>query len=59
LVLAAMTLSSSVSYVVAFRQLSIPLGALIGMTLQNEPRHLPRMVGVGIVSLGLIVVAIA
>ena len=59
LVLAAMTLSSSVSYVVAFRQLSIPLGALVGMTLQKEPRHLPRIVGVGIVSLGLVVVAIA
>lgn len=59
LVLAAMTLSSSVSYIVAFRQLSIPLGALIGMTLQKEPRHLPRLVGIGILSLGLIVVAIA
>ncbi len=59
LVLAAMTLSSSVSYIVAFRQLSIPLGAFVGMTWQNEPRHLPRLVGIGVVTLGLVVLALA
>ena len=58
LVLTAMTLASSVSYIVAFRQLSIPLGAVIGMTVQNEPRHIPRVLGIVVVSFGLVLLAV-
>jgi drug/metabolite transporter (DMT)-like permease len=59
LVLVAMSLSSSVSYIVAFRQLSIPIGALLGMTVQKEPRHFPRLAGISLVFAGLILVAVA
>jgi drug/metabolite transporter (DMT)-like permease len=59
LVLVAMSLASSVSYIVAFRQLSIPIGAVLGMVLQAEPRHPPRLVGIGLVFVGLILVTFA
>lgn len=58
LVLASMAYVSNVSYVAAFRQLSIPMGALLGITLQHEPRYLPKLIGIGIVSTGLILVGI-
>jgi drug/metabolite transporter (DMT)-like permease len=57
LVLAAMALASNVSYVVAFRQLSIPLGAALGFVV-NKERPIPtRLVGIGIISTGLFLVA--
>lgn len=56
LVLAAMAYVSDVSYVAAFRQLSIPIGAVLGLTLQQEPRYLPKLLGIGIVSVGLVLV---
>ena len=37
LILAAMTWSHNVSYVVAFRQISIPLGALLGSSGSRNP----------------------
>lgn len=46
LVLLAMSLVTNVSYVVALRQLSIPLGAIFGITLLREPAHSPRLIGV-------------
>lgn len=58
LVLAAMSYVSNVSYVAAFRQLSIPIGAVLGLTIQGEPRYLPKILGIGIVSLGLILVGV-
>lgn len=56
LVLASMAYVTNVSYVAAFRQLSIPIGAVLGFTLQHEPRYMPKLVGVGIVSVGLVLV---
>ncbi|MGB1252787.1 MAG: multidrug DMT transporter permease [Candidatus Promineifilaceae bacterium] len=56
LVLAAMGYVTNVSYVAAFRQLSIPIGAMMGLVLQNEPRFVPKLIGIGIVSIGLILV---
>jgi drug/metabolite transporter (DMT)-like permease len=56
LVLASMNYVTNVSYVAAFRQLSIPLGALFGMILLNEPRYVPRIIGVVIIFLGLTLV---
>ena len=54
LVLTSMAYVTNVSYVAAFRQLSIPIGAVLGLTLQREPRYLPKLIGIGIVSVGLI-----
>jgi len=56
LVLASMNYVTNVSYVAAFRQLSIPLGALSGMVLLKEPRYAPKVIGVAIIFLGLIIV---
>ncbi len=58
LVLAAMTFVSNVSYVAAFRQLSIPIGAVFGLTLQREPRYRPRILGIAIVTVGLVLVGV-
>lgn len=58
LVLAAMAHVTDVSYVAAFRQLSIPIGAILGLTLQQEPRYLPKLIGLAVVSVGLFLVGI-
>lgn len=58
LVLAAMAYVTNVSYVAAFRQLSIPIGAVLGITLQGEPRYRPKLLGVAIVSVGLVLVGL-
>ena len=49
---------TNINYVAAFRQLSIPLGAVFGMSLLKEPRYPPKLIGVSIIFLGLVVVAI-
>ncbi|MGD9181393.1 MAG: DMT family transporter [Desulfobacterales bacterium] len=56
LVLASMNYVTNVSYVAAFRQLSIPLGALFGMGLLKEPPYVPKVIGVVIIFLGLTLV---
>ena len=56
LALAAMAYVTNVSYVAAFRQLSIPIGALLGFTIAHEPRYRPKLWGIGIVTLGLVFV---
>ena len=58
LVLAAMAYVSNVSYVAAFRQLSIPIGAFLGITLQHEARYRPKLLGIGIILVGLIFVGL-
>ena len=58
LVLASMAYVSNVSYVAAFRQMSIPLGALLGILVLKEARYLPKLIGVGVVSMGLVLVAL-
>ncbi len=59
LVLAAMAYVSNVSYVSAFRQLSIPIGAALGIIVRKEPRPTPKLVGLGMIVFGLIVVALS
>jgi uncharacterized membrane protein len=59
LVLAAMAYVTNVSYLAAFRELSIPLGALLGITLQKEPAPAPKLVGIGVVLVGLLLVGLA
>ena len=56
LVLVSMAFVSNVSYVVAFRQTSVPLGAMLGVFVLKEPRHVPKFVGVAILFLGLVLV---
>ena len=58
LVLASMAYVSNVSYVAAFRQLSIPIGAVLGLTIAGEARHRPKLIGIGIVTLGLLLVGV-
>lgn len=58
LVLTAMAFVTNVSYVAAFRQLSIPIGALLGFIVFREPRHRPRIAGVAVIFLGLVLVGI-
>ncbi|PCJ62945.1 MAG: multidrug DMT transporter permease [Planctomycetota bacterium] len=58
LVLISFEYAKNVSYVVGFRQLSIPLGVLCGIVLLKEPSHKLKLIGVGIVFIGLILVAL-
>jgi drug/metabolite transporter (DMT)-like permease len=58
LVLLALAYVSNVSYVFAFRQLSIPIGAALGMLIRKEPPYFPKLVGVAAVVLGLVLVAV-
>jgi drug/metabolite transporter (DMT)-like permease len=54
IVLVSMNYVSNVSYVAAFRQLSIPLGAIFGMAFLKEPRYLPKIVGIAAIFVGLV-----
>lgn len=58
LVLLAMTFAKNVSYVVAFRQLSIPIGATLGMTVLHEPRNAMKLIGMSVMLAGLALVAV-
>ena len=58
LVLASMAYVRNVSYVSAFRQLSIPIGALFGLALANESRYRPKLAGITIITFGLILVGL-
>jgi uncharacterized membrane protein len=49
---------SNVSYVAAFRQLSIPIGAILGMALLKESRYLPKTIGITAIFIGLILVGV-
>lgn len=57
LVLLSMAFARNVSYIVAFRQVSIPLGTLIGLTILRERRTAPRIIGSALVFAGLVLVA--
>lgn len=57
-VLGALAYVSEVSYAVAFRQLSIPLGALLGVVFLREPGYRPKVVGAGLVFIGAMIVAL-
>ena len=54
LVLVSMNYVVNVSYVAAFRQLSIPLSAIFGMTLLKEPRYFPKKTGIAAIFIGLV-----
>ena len=54
----AMAFSGNVSYVVGFRQLSIPLGAIVGILVLKEASPVPKLTGVAIMFAGLVLVAV-
>jgi drug/metabolite transporter (DMT)-like permease len=56
LVLISMAFVKNVSYVVTFRQLSIPFGVFLGIIILGETSNGAKIVGVGLVSVGLILV---
>lgn len=58
LVLISMSWARNVSYVVGFRQLSIPLGVVMGAMFLKEPLAMPKILGVSILVAGLILIAL-
>lgn len=58
LALISMAYVRDVSYVAAFRQLSIPIGVLLGVVLLRESAHWPRVLGVSVIFVGLVLVAV-
>lgn len=58
LVLAAYLYARNVSYVVAFRQLGIPLSAALGILFLHEPRYFNKYLGLVIMLTGLVLVAL-
>ena len=56
LVLISLAFVSNVSYVVTFRQISIPLGTVFGILLLKEPSYTPKYLGVAIIFTGLVLV---
>ena len=58
LVLIAMSFVKNVSYVVAFRQLSIPIGVILGAVILKERMYPLRVVGTAILFVGLVLVAV-
>jgi len=58
LVLISMNFVSNVSYVAAFRQLSIPIGAMFGMAFLKEPHYLPKVVGIAAIFFGLVLAGV-
>jgi drug/metabolite transporter (DMT)-like permease len=59
LVLLAMAYVSNVSYVSAFRQLSIPIGAALGILVRKEAATPPKLAGIALVVSGLILLTLA
>jgi uncharacterized membrane protein len=58
IVLVALAFADNVSYVVGFRQLSIPVGATFSILFLKEAPHLPKLAGVAIMFVGLMLVAL-
>jgi len=58
LTLAAMSHVTNVSYIAAFRQVSIPIGTVAGIIFLKEPAHLPRITGALIILTGLTIIAL-
>ena len=56
LVLISMAFVPNVSYVVAFRQISIPLGVILSVVILQEAAYLPKFVGVTVMFVGLVLV---
>ena len=57
LILLAMGRVSNVSYIQAFRQMSLPLGVLAGIVLLKETPAKPKLAGVALIVIGLVITA--
>lgn len=57
LVLISMAFVANVSYVVAFRQISLPIGVVFGVWIFKEPGYALKFIGITIIFLGLVLVA--
>ena len=58
LVLIAMGLVTNVSFIQAFRQLSLPIGVALGIFILKEKVTLPKLIGVAMLLTGLILAAV-
>ncbi|MEA4863412.1 MAG: hypothetical protein AB7F40_08215 [Victivallaceae bacterium] len=58
LVLLAMNFVTNVSYIQAFRQLSLPLGFVAGVMILKERSGAPKLAGVAMIVAGLLLVAL-
>lgn len=58
LILLAMGHVSNVSYIQAFRQMSLPLGVLAGIFLLKENPAKPKLIGVALIVAGLVMTAL-
>lgn len=58
LVLVAMAFARDISYVVAFRQTSIPLGTLVGVLLLKERAYPLKFIGSVVIFVGLVMVGL-
>ena len=57
LVLAAMTKVTQLSFLQAFRQMSLPIGLLLGIIILKEPAHRPKIAGITLIVTGLVLIA--
>ena len=58
IVLISLAFVDNVSYVVGFRQLSIPLGTTLGILILKESPHRPKLAGATIMFIGLLLLAV-
>ncbi len=58
LILIAMNHVSNISYIQAFRQVSLPIGVFFGIFILKEKSTAPRLVGVALVIAGLVMTAL-
>ena len=57
IILISLTFASNVTYVVGFRQISVPLGTTLGIIVLKEAPHPPKIAGVTIMFFGLMMIA--
>ncbi len=58
LVLLAMCYVTNVSFVQAFRQMSLPIGVFMGIAILKESCNRPKMLGIVLIVTGLVIVAL-
>ena len=58
LVLISMAFVQNISYVVAFRQLSLPIGVLLGVLVLKEHLSAPKLLGISVMFAGLVLVSL-
>ena len=58
LILIAMPLVANVSFVQAFRQVSLPIGMVLGVVFLKEKCHLPKIIGMILIVTGLVLAVV-